>query len=426
MKVSSKGGLQRLKTWFNGLEPKSKSKAVMLGVASVVMTVFIVVSLVTPDTRNKQNTSTSSRAKPGRNLLQAPTEGMGIDAVSSDVTSLRQDLDRTRGELELLKSRGNGAPSTPGSATAPTPTTTADPVAPANPDEALASVRDQITGSPMYTAPVGTTMNPVRPTADNQQRLAPPAPARTTATSSGQMQPPTAPKMQVVRGRAAQSTSDDVRPALPQAVYLPTGSIMTGVLLNGLDAPTGRGTQSQPVPVVVRLKHDAILPSRYRSDVREAFVLASGFGDLSSERAYLRAERLSMILRNGQVIDIPIKMSAIGSDGKTGLRGAVVSKQGALIAKAMLAGTAEGVSRAFGGNSMGGFGRSNDLPEGRDLMVGGIGGGASSALDRVASYFLQQAEAMYPVVEIAAGRDVSFLLLEGTELQPRVPPAVEE
>lgn len=412
MKTSSAGAMQRARKWFDGLEPKAKGKAVMFGVTGLLLTIFVVVSVATPDTRQKQTSQSGGSKRPGRNLLQAPTEGMGIDAVSSEVSELRKELT----ELRRLQAQGGGRSPAEEPARG-----TAEPVAPppaASPDEALANVRDQITGSPMYSAPVGTTLNPVRPTADNQPRLAP-QPAPRPTTSSQQVPPPTAPKMQVVRGSATASVPV-ARQAPPSPVYLPTGSIMTGVLLNGLDAPTGRGTQSQPVPVVVRLQHDAILPSRYRSDVREAFVLASGFGDLSSERAYLRAERLSMILRNGQIIDIPIKMSAIGSDGKTGLRGTVVSKQGALIAKAMLAGTADGVSRAFGGNSVGGFGRRNELPESRDLMIGGIGGGASSALDRVASYFLEQAEAMYPVVEIAAGREVSFLLLEGTELQPRV------
>ena len=52
-------------------------------------------------------------------------------------------------------------------------------------------------------------------------------------------------------------------------------------------------------------------------------------------------------------------------------------------------------------------------------MVAGIGGGASSALDRIAAYFLSQAEAMYPVVEVDGGREITFILLEGTELVPR-------
>jgi len=81
---------------------------------------------------------------------------------------------------------------------------------------------------------------------------------------------------------AAGSTGDD-------AVLVPAGSILRGVLLSGMDAPTGRQARRDPYPALVRIKHDAILPNRFRADVRECFLVAAGYGDLASERAYLRA-----------------------------------------------------------------------------------------------------------------------------------------
>lgn len=396
----------RFKAWFAGLEPKRKRSVVLAGSVSAAVVFMVVLSLITPDKRGqKVEQQQSKRSTP--NLLQTPTQGMGLDSVSGDVRALQDELAALRRELDDERKKK--------------PEATAVLVEPAkeDPDAALRSMRDSIVGSGSYqggsTAPI---VAPERP------RTTSTAPSRQSVAAAVPEVPPTAPTMRVVRGKAGAAAPPPAAPA-PRDVYIPTGSILTGVLLNGLDAPTGRNAQAQPVPVVVRLKHEAILPSRYRSDVREAFVLAAGFGDLSSERAYLRAERLSMILRDGRAIDIPIKMAAVGSDGKTGVRGTVVSKQGALIAKALMAGTAEGVSRAFGGNSYGSFGRGNDLPSSNDLMVSGIGGGTSSALDRVASYFLQQAEAMYPVVEVSAGREVSFILLEGTDLTARPVPEPE-
>ena len=71
-------------------------------------------------------------------------------------------------------------------------------------------------------------------------------------------------------------------------VFIPAGSILTGVLLNGLDAPTGKKAKKEPMPVLFRIKKEAILPNRFHADVRECFLLAAGFGDLSAERAYFR------------------------------------------------------------------------------------------------------------------------------------------
>ena len=68
-------------------------------------------------------------------------------------------------------------------------------------------------------------------------------------------------------------------------LFIPAGSILSGNLLNGLDAPTGKGARREPFPVLARLKDEAILPNRFRADVRECFLVSAGYGDLSSERA---------------------------------------------------------------------------------------------------------------------------------------------
>lgn len=202
-------------------------------------------------------------------------------------------------------------------------------------------------------------------------------------------------------------------PARPKT-YIPSGSIITGVTLTGVDAPTGRSASSMPIPVLIRVQHEAILPSRFRADVREAFILAEAFGDLSSERVYMRAQKFSMVLTDGKVVDRAIQASAIGPDGVAGVYGKLVSKQGQMIANALFAGFADGASRAFGGNSYGFSGSGGADPS--QVAVGGFSGGASTALDRVASYFLAQADAAHPVIATAPGQRVSLILLNGFDL----------
>jgi hypothetical protein len=80
--------------------------------------------------------------------------------------------------------------------------------------------------------------------------------------------------------------------------YIPI-SFTRGVLLGGLDAPTGGQAQSNPHPVLLRLDDNAILPNRFRAEVRECFVIGAGYGDISSERAYIRTERLSCVRHDG-------------------------------------------------------------------------------------------------------------------------------
>lgn len=199
-----------------------------------------------------------------------------------------------------------------------------------------------------------------------------------------------------------------------RSMYMPSGAIVSGVLITGLDAPTGRGATRDPVPVLIRVKKDAIMPNRYRTDVKECFILAAGAGDLASERAYLRSENMSCVRHDKSIIDIKIQAYAVDSDGKAGMRGRLVSKQGGVLSKAIMASFAEGVAQAFGGN------RRMNMSSGNIDYAGGLESGAiagaSSALDRVAQYYLELADSMHPVLEIDAGRPITLVFVKGQEL----------
>ena len=204
--------------------------------------------------------------------------------------------------------------------------------------------------------------------------------------------------------------------------YVPAGSFFRAVMLSGLDAPTGGQVQANPHPVLLRLLDNAILPNRFRAQVKECFVVAAGYGDMSSERAYLRTESLSCVNRSGQVIDVPIHGWAIGDDGKAGIRGRVVSKQGQAIANAMLSGVLAGLGSAIKESSVethvGGItGTVVQTPKpGREFRAG-VGEGVSKGLDRLTEYYIKLAERIFPVIEVDAGRVVDIALNKGMSLK---------
>jgi len=222
--------------------------------------------------------------------------------------------------------------------------------------------------------------------------------------SSGSLQPASA------RFPAKASALDEDK--VP-TMYLPSGSILTGVIITGLDAPTGKNAMKDPIPTLIRIKHDAILPNEYRSDVKECFLLAAGHGDLASERAYLRAESVSCIRNDKKVIDVKVEMYAVGPDGKAGVRGRLVSKQGQLIAKASLAGVAQGFSTAFQGSR---YQLNPTQPDYGLAAQGGAIGGVGTAFDRIAKYYLELADQIFPVIEIDAGQKISFVMVKGASM----------
>ena len=231
------------------------------------------------------------------------------------------------------------------------------------------------------------------------------------------------PKPLEIRLVAAERTTEK-GDALPEdAVLIPAGSILRGVLLSGMDAPTGRQSRRDPYPALARIRHDAILPNRFRADVRECFLVLAGYGDLGSERAYLRTEAITCVRRDGGAIEVPIDAYATGEDGKVGVRGRVVSKQGKLIAQAMMASFVEGFSKMFSTVPVATLstttGQSTPFQNVMtpQALQGAAVSGAGNALDRLANFFMDMAEEMFPVIEIDAGRTVEFVLNRGATLR---------
>lgn len=201
--------------------------------------------------------------------------------------------------------------------------------------------------------------------------------------------------------------------------YIPSGSFFKAQLVASLDAPTGGNAEQNPHPVLMMVTDNAFLPNRFRSKVKECHVLASGYGDISSERVNLRTEKISCVLKDGTVIDTKLDAYVAGEDGKSGLRGNLVSKQGALIANAMLAGTlggiGQGLAQAATTVTQTGNGAVTTVSPNQALEFG-LYTGSGSALNKLADYYIKAAEKTFPILEVAAGRDVTVILLSGLDI----------
>ncbi len=202
--------------------------------------------------------------------------------------------------------------------------------------------------------------------------------------------------------------------------YIPSGTFFRSVLLGGVDAPTGGDAQNaNPHPVLLRVTDFANMPNRFKYNFRECFLTGTAYGDLSAERAYIRTQNLSCIGTDGRAIDMPVKGYVAGEDGKTGVRGAVVSKQGQMLANALLAavvsGVGKGVSESTKVTTDSMFGQTTSI-RGSDQYKAGVGEGIGNAADRLAQYYIKLADKVFPVIEVNAGRTVDVVLLEGISI----------
>lgn len=250
-----------------------------------------------------------------------------------------------------------------------------------------------------------------------------PAPVEQPRGKKGEENVATQTAIRVIEAPKAEVSEEDAEAKkAEEGIYIPAGSIVTGTLITGLDAPTGKQARQEPHPVLLRIKHEAILPNRFRADVRECFALLGGYGDLSSERAYLRGETISCVRKDGKVVESSLESFTVGEDGKAGVRGRLVSKQGQMLNKALTAGVIEGFAEAFDRVPVPTL--SLEAPEqqlyqqafSQDAMQSGAVAGVGKALDRLAQFYIDQAEGMFPVIEIDAGREVEIVLIRGGKL----------
>ena len=217
----------------------------------------------------------------------------------------------------------------------------------------------------------------------------------------------------------------DIEEKIPD-IYIPAGSIISGTLITGMDAQTNASAMRDPMPALIRVQDETIMPNLYRSDIQECFILLGGFGDLSTERAFLRTEVLSCIHENGNVLEMSLEGYAAGEDGKAGVRGRLVTKNGQLIAQTMMAGFLQGwagtlktenndyiaqFAKAVNGDSK----ASSTLSASERTKESALAG-VGKSMDRLAEFFLDMAENIYPVIEIDAGRKIEIVLVSGASI----------
>lgn len=253
----------------------------------------------------------------------------------------------------------------------------------------------------------------------SQPLVAPP-----TRAAGGANTAPLPPAILSVRIGAAEdkTRAPATKPAAPVATVhntLPTGSFARAVLLSGVDAPTGGLARTNPHPVLLRVMELAQLPNHYRSRVKECFVTAAAYGDLSAERAYMRLEKLSCVMKTGEVLDLAVKGYVTGEDGKNGFRGKVVSKQGQLIARALFAGIASGLGSSIAQS----YAQVATSPLGTvqtvdpaDIAKTGVATGVSNALEKVADFYIERANELYPIIEVDSARIGEIVLTDAVTL----------
>ncbi|QNE07777.1 TraB/VirB10 family protein [Croceicoccus marinus] len=207
--------------------------------------------------------------------------------------------------------------------------------------------------------------------------------------------------------------------------YLPPNSIAKARVIVGVDASAGVTSQTDPLPVVLRITGPA--RSVYRDGkllttrIEGCLINGAARGDLSSEKVYVKLQRMTCPQANGRYAVSDVK-GFISFGGKTGVRGRVVSREGSLAGQAFLAGLVSSAGSALNNAyqqpliSTGADGR-REAPGAGEIGLRALGGGADQAGKTVSQYLIERAEQYQPVIEMPTGIDVEIVFLEGVFIQ---------
>lgn len=208
--------------------------------------------------------------------------------------------------------------------------------------------------------------------------------------------------------------------------YLPPNSYAPARVIVGVDASTGVASQTDPLPVVLRITGPArsvVNGNRLlTTDLTGCLVNGAARGDLSAEKVYVKLARMTCAQPGGRFAVSEVK-GFIAFAGKSGVRGRVVSREGSLVGQALLAGIVGGFGRGFSANANGIFtgqigsdGKREALSP-TDILTGGFGQGAGEAADTVSRYLIERAEQYQPVVEMPTGIEVEIVFLDGVHVR---------
>jgi conjugal transfer pilus assembly protein TraB len=209
--------------------------------------------------------------------------------------------------------------------------------------------------------------------------------------------------------------------------YLPPNSFARAKVIVGVDASAGVASQSDPLPVVLRVTGPARSVAQngrlLTTKIEGCLVNGAARGDLSSEKVYVRLQKMTCPQPGGRYAVSEVK-GFIAFGGKTGIRGRVVSREGLLVTQAFLAGLAGGFGRGFSANANSVFQGTNITTNGErqklstgEILEGGFGEGVAQAGDMVSKYLIERAEQYQPVIEMPTGIDVEIVFLEGVHVR---------
>jgi conjugal transfer pilus assembly protein TraB len=206
-------------------------------------------------------------------------------------------------------------------------------------------------------------------------------------------------------------------------ITLAPGVLIKARLISGVRAPTLTKAVHEPQPVFLKVTDLAILPNRGKLNIKECIVKGEAKGDLATETVHIRTNFLSCTTNDGEVLVSKLSASVFGTSGTNGIGGVVVSKQGALLGRSLIAGFVDGFAKSGSSQYQSvlttttGTLTSNDGMSSDEMLKSGAYGGMSKAGSEMSKFYMDMVRQIEPSIEIKPNIDVDIMVTDVSTIE---------
>lgn len=216
----------------------------------------------------------------------------------------------------------------------------------------------------------------------------------------------------------------------PEETKMPSFTLMPGfakgVIVGGADVPTMTASTTEPKPIWISVSSDQLIANNDTTNMKDCLIRGTAVGEIASSRARIVLSELSCSLTdmdgNKYKIIKPVKGVVYSEDGKLGVKGRLVSKEGEIIEKGIPLAAIEGAMSMLSKTDNyilpnGTTAKSQQANPLADFAASG-GNSSSKVLQKFSEYYLKILEELNPYIEIKAKRLVTIAFQGGEILTP--------
>ena len=216
----------------------------------------------------------------------------------------------------------------------------------------------------------------------------------------------------------------DEKKEYPTFTLMP--GFIKGVLVNGSRVSAFLNGNSEPAPIFIRLTGRELIPNDDSVNIDGCLILATAKSDLSKKTVDIRLSKMTCSLTdidgNKYKMDSSVQGWVFSENGQFGIPGRLITRESEILKAGLPLAIVEGMINTLTNvlnkqytNTVGGQDYYTVNP--MQGLVQGAGKTSETILQKYTDYYMKMLDALNPVIEIRAGREVTIAFKGGEQLK---------